>query len=93
MNRMFGGAMALLSIQMALFIVVYGNYQTEVGRAAQAKWGMLALISGGLIVGSGISALAAHLYLGLEPPTWPHWLFAAVLVVATLSPLLVWWLV
>ena len=90
MVRMFGGAMTLLSIQMALFIVVYGEYQAEVGRAAQARWGMLALISGGLIVASGISALAAHLYSGPESPPWPHWLFAAVVVVATLSPVLVW---
>ena len=78
MGRMFGGAMALLSIQMALFIVVYGEYRAAAGRAEETTWGLLALISGGLIVGSGISALAAHLYSGPDAPQWPHWLFALV---------------
>ena len=90
MGRMFGGAMALLSIQMALFIIVYGKYQETAGRAEETTWGVLALISGGLIVGSGISALAAHLYSGPDSPIWPHWLFALVLVVATSSPLVIW---
>ncbi len=93
MDRMFGGAMALLSIQMALFIVVYGEFQAAVGRAEGTTWGVLALISGGLIVGSGISALAAHLYSGPDTPTWPHWLFALVLAVAASSPFVIWALV
>ncbi len=68
MDRIFGGAMALLSIQMAAFVVVFGQYQAEVGRAAQAKWGLLALISGALIVWSCIIALAVHMYSGPETP-------------------------
>ena len=89
MDRMFGRALVLLSIQMALFIVVYGEYRAAAGRAEETTWVILALISGSLIVGSGISALAA-LYSGLDFPAWPHWLFVLVLAVATSSPLLIW---
>jgi hypothetical protein len=89
MERVFNGALSLLSILIAVFTFSILQYVQETGRAeAQLPYRLLTMVTGLLVIGSGIIATAAHLKIGAAGLGWLYYGFAAVLVVATVSPLM-----
>lgn len=90
MDRIFSGALTLLGIMVALFTFAYIQYVDHAGfDVDQQPYKVLLWIVGVLVVGSGVSALFAHILPPRQPNQLLHWGFAGVLVVATVSPFLI----
>ena len=91
MERVFSGAVSLLSILIAVFMFSYVQYAGLKGRPeAQEPYLWLAIGSGVLVVASGISAAVAHFRLGSDGHVGQYWFFEAVLVCATAFPVALW---
>ena len=91
MERVFGGAVSLLSILIAVFTFSYVQYAGLTGRPeAQEPYLWLTIGSGVLVVASGISAAVAHFRLGPDGYHVQHWFFEGVLVCVTAFPVAMW---
>jgi hypothetical protein len=91
MERLFNGALALLSMLLVIFTFAFAQYLGEEGRPiTQRPYLVLTILSGGLLVATGAAALVAHLEIGLPSRPLLHYLFAAILLTTTLSPVILW---
>jgi ABC-type nickel/cobalt efflux system permease component RcnA len=90
-ERIFGGALALMSVLIAVFTFAFLRFVEEAGRPeTQRAYFWLLLISTALVVGTGASAIVAHLRLGSGHYPFLHYFFAAILGLATMSPVIFW---
>ena len=91
MERVFNGALALLSILLAVFTFVYIQYLEKGGRPeAQKPYLWLVIVVGIFVIAAGSSALTAHLSLGKDNNEVQYYLFAVIIGFASFSPIALW---
>lgn len=89
MERVFNGALSLLSVLMAVFTFSFVQWIGEDGRPEmQRPYWWITTASAVLILLSGVAALGAH--FRIREYAWPHLLFGLVMAIATIGPLLLW---
>lgn len=89
-KRVFNGSLSLLGILMAGFSYSVIQYNIEKPSDYASTFLILSIVTGSMVSACGISALWAHLLMPCERAPCLYWFFFAILVCATLTPVLIW---
>jgi len=87
-DRVFAGALSLLSVLVAVFTFAFIQLQAQTGRPEAAPYEVIVWLSGVLTMLTGICSIWSHIAL-FTKQYWPlHVLFTVVLFLTTALPVI-----